>query len=122
MKILARGALAALLALASFTGCNSDSLPPAAGFAPLQGTVIDRTTNQPIAGALVTVDTVITATTDATGTFKIDKVPSGIVDYTVQAQGYALVQATTNIEPSKPAQLSIVLDAHATTGAPAPAP
>ena len=102
MKILARGVLAALLALAALTGCNNDSLPPAAGFAALSGTVLDRASNQPIAGALVTVDTVITATTDATGSFKIDKVPSGIVDYTVQAQGYALLQATTNVEPGKP--------------------
>ena len=119
MKILARGVLGALLALAAFTGCNSDSLPPAAGFATLQGTVVDRASNQPVAGALVTVDTVLTATTDAAGTFKIDKVPSGIVDYTVQAQGYPLLQATTNIEPGKPAQLSVVLDAHA-TAAPVP--
>jgi Carboxypeptidase regulatory-like domain len=120
MKILARGALAVLVALAAFTGCNSDNLPPAAGYAALSGTVVDRTSNQPIAGALVTVDTVITATTDATGTFKIDKVPSGIVDYTVQAQGYALLEATTNVEPGKPAQLSVVLDSHPAATAPAP--
>ncbi|HTA37510.1 MAG TPA: carboxypeptidase regulatory-like domain-containing protein [Candidatus Acidoferrales bacterium] len=120
MKILARGALAAVLALVAFTGCNNDSLPPAAGYAALSGTVLDRATNQPIAGALVTVDTVITATTDATGAFKIDKVPSGIVDYTVQAQGYALLTATTDVEPGKPATLSLVLDAHPAGTAPAP--
>ena len=120
MKILARGALAALLALVALTACNNDSLPPAAGFTALSGTVLDRATNQPIAGALVTVDTVIMATTDATGTFKIDKVPSGIVDYTVQAQGYALLTATTDVEPGKPAALSLTLDAH--PGGPAPAP
>jgi hypothetical protein len=112
MKILARGALAALLAVAALSGCNNDSLPPAAGFAALSGTVLDRATNQPIA--------VITATTDATGTFKIEKVPSGIVDYTVQAQGYALLQATTNVEPGKPATLSVALDAHPAGTAPVP--
>ena len=116
MKNLARGALAALLALAALTACNDDSLPPAAGYASLTGTVVDRASSQPIAGAIVTVDTVLTATTDASGAFKIDKVPSGIVDYTVQAQGYPLLQATTNVEPGKPAQVSIALDAH-----PAPA-
>jgi hypothetical protein len=120
MKILARGALAALLAVAALAGCNNDSLPPAAGFAALSGTVLDRASNQPIAGALVTVDTVITATTDATGTFKIDKVPSGIVDYTVQAQGYTLLTATTNVEPGKPATLSVTLDAHPAGSAPSP--
>jgi Carboxypeptidase regulatory-like domain len=120
MKILARGALAALLALAAFTGCNNDSLPPAAGYAALSGTVVDRASNQPVAGALVTVDTVLTATTDATGAFKIGKVPSGIVDYTVQAQGYALLEATTNVEPGKPAVLSVILDVHAGATAPVP--
>jgi hypothetical protein len=120
MKILARGLLATLLAVAALAGCNNDDLPPAAGFAALSGTVLDRASNQPIAGALVTVDTVITATTDATGTFKIDKVPSGIVDYTVQAQGYALLQATTNFEPGKPATRSVALDAHPAGTAPAP--
>jgi hypothetical protein len=120
MKTLARGAFAVLLALAAFTGCNSDSLPPAAGYTLVQGTVLDRASNQPIPGAIVTIDTVLTATTDATGAFKIDKVPSGIVDYTVQAQGYALLEATTNVEPGKPAQLSVVLDVHAPGAAPAP--
>jgi hypothetical protein len=120
MNMLARGGLAALLLLASLTGCNSDSLPPAAGFTTLQGTVVDRASNQPVAGAIVTVDTVLTATTDAAGAFKIEKVPSGIVDYTVQAQGYPLLQASTNVEPSKPAQISVVLDAHAAATAPSP--
>jgi hypothetical protein len=119
MKILVRGIFAALLAVVALAACNNDSLPPAAGFATLTGTVLDRATNQPVAGALVTVDTVLTATTDATGAFKIEKVPSGIVDYTVQAQGYTLLEATTNIEPGKPAQLSVALDAHA---GPAPVP
>jgi hypothetical protein len=112
MKTLVRATLAALVALAAFAGCNSDSLPPAAGFTTLQGTVVDRASNQPVAGAIVTVDTVLTATTDAAGTFKIEKVPSGIVDYTVAAKGYPLLEATTNVEPGKSAQLSVVLDAH----------
>ena len=119
MKILLRVGLAAFLAVSAFAGCNSDSLPPAAGFATVQGTVLDRTSNQPVAGAIVTIDTVLTATTDASGAFKIEKVPSGIVDYTVQAQGYPLLEATTTIEPGKPAQLGVLLDAHA-AGAPAP--
>jgi len=119
MNILVRVGLAAFVALAALTGCNSDSLPPAAGFATVQGTVLDHASNQPVAGAVVTIDTVLTATTDATGAFKIEKVPSGIVDYTVQAQGYPLMQASTTIEPGKPAQLSVLLDAHP-ANAPAP--
>ena len=44
----------------------------------------------------MTIDTVLTATTDAAGKFTIDKVPSGIADYAVQANGYQPLTATAN--------------------------
>jgi hypothetical protein len=111
MKLLARMALVSVFASLVLAGCNDDTLPPATGYATLTGTVVDSATKQPIAGAIVTVDTVLTATTDATGGFKIDKVPSGIVDFTVEAKGYVLSQSTTNVEPGKPAVLALTLDA-----------
>jgi hypothetical protein len=104
-----RAAVAAALLCIAVVACNNDSLPPASGFAALQGTIVDSATNQPVAGAIVTVDTVLTATTDASGKFGIDKVPSGIVDYTVQAKGYKLVSSSANIEPGKPFELDLSL-------------
>ena len=101
-------ALTALL-LFGTQGCNSDALPPASGFASVTGVVVDSATNAPIAGAVVTIDTVLTATTDATGHFSIDKVPSGIADYSVQAKGYQTLAATTNVEPGKPFALNLTL-------------
>jgi TolB protein len=89
--------------------CNNDSLPPAAGYAMVNGTILDATTNSPISGATITIDTVLTATTDATGKFSIDKVPSGIADYAVAAPGYKALSSTTNIEPGKPFQLNVTL-------------
>jgi hypothetical protein len=77
----------------------------------MQGTVVDGASNKPVAGAIVTVDTVLTATTDASGKFTIDKVPSGIVDYTVQATGYQVVVSTANLEPGKPFELDVTLAA-----------
>ncbi len=100
------------MACGLLSACNNDDLPPSAGFATLTGTVVDDTTHQPIAGATVTVDTVLTATTDASGAFKISEVPSGIADYTVQAPGYALIEATTNVEPGKVGQVAVTLDPH----------
>jgi hypothetical protein len=105
----------ALLAL-GLQGCNSDALPPAAGFASVNGAVVDAKTNAPIGGALVTIDTVLTATSDASGHFSFDKVPSGIADYAVQAPGYQLFNSTTTIEPGKPFTLNVVLSS------PTPAP
>jgi hypothetical protein len=101
-----------LLVVAS--GCNADQLPPPAGYASVSGVIVDGTTNAPIAGAVVTIDTVLTATTDASGKFSIDKVPSGITDYAVQATGYQPLTATTNVEPGKPFQLNLTLAAQAT--------
>jgi Carboxypeptidase regulatory-like domain len=98
----------ALLLIAT-AGCNSDSLPPAAGFASVSGVVVDSSTNAPIAGAVVTIDTVLTATTDAAGKFSIEKVPSGIADYAVTAKGYQTLSSTANIEPGKPFQLNLTL-------------
>ncbi|MBV8371702.1 MAG: carboxypeptidase regulatory-like domain-containing protein [Candidatus Eremiobacteraeota bacterium] len=109
MKALGRAMLAALVLIAS--ACNSDALPPASGFTTIQGTVVDGASNKPVAGAVVTVDTILTATTDASGKFSIDKVPSGIVDYTVQANGYSVVSSSANVEPGKPYELDLTLAA-----------
>ena len=109
MKSLGRTAVAALVLLAAATACNSDALPPAAGFTTVQGSVVDAISSKPIAGAVITIDTVLTATTDAGGKFSIDKVPSGLVDYTVQATGYTLVTSSTSVEPGKPFELDVTL-------------
>lgn len=98
----------ALLSL-GMAGCNNDSLPPASGYASVNGVVVDNTTNAPVAGALVTIDTILTATTDSAGKFSIDKVPSGIADYAVTAKGYASLASSANIEPGKPYALNITL-------------
>jgi hypothetical protein len=93
----------------AFAGCNTDALPPAAQSAVLSGVVIDHATNQPIAGATVTVDSVLTATTDSTGKFTIEKIPSGDFDYTISAKGYKLVAASGVAEPGKVFTLNVSL-------------
>lgn len=109
MKSPLRAVLASLLLAVSATACNNDALPPASGFATVAGTVLEAGSNKPVSGAVVTIDTLLTATTDASGKFSIDKVPSGIVDYTVQADGYALLSSTTSVEPGKPFELDVTL-------------
>lgn len=112
MNVYAGRILVALaLVLCGAAGCNSDALPPAAGYASVTGTVVDAKTNVPIAGAIVTIDTVLTATSDASGKFTIDKVPSGIADYAVTATGYQALTASATIEPGKPFTLNLTLAA-----------
>jgi hypothetical protein len=110
MNAIARCALGALL-FVGLAACNNDDLPPASTFATLQGTVVDKATNKPIAGATVTIDTVLAVVTDASGKYVVPKVPSGIVDYTIGAQGYQLVSATTNAEPGKTVEVDVTLQA-----------
>ncbi len=109
MKRQARALYSVTALLLVMQGCNADSLPPASGFTSVAGVVVDAATNAPIAGAVITIDTVLTATTDAAGKFSIDRVPSGIADYAVQATGYQSITSTTNLEPGKPSQLNLTL-------------
>jgi hypothetical protein len=107
--LLCRFFVVTALLLLGTQACNNDALPPAAGFATVSGTVVDATTNAPVAGAVVTIDAILTATTDASGKFSIDKVPSGIADYAVQAKGYQTLASSTNIEPNKAFELNLTL-------------
>jgi Carboxypeptidase regulatory-like domain len=77
----------------------------------MQGQIVDSATNKPLAGAVITVDSVLNATTDENGKFKIDKVPSGILDYSIQADGYQVVSASGNAEPGKPFELNLAMQA-----------
>ena len=61
------------------------------------------------AGATVTVDTVLTATTDAQGKFSFAQVPAGDVDVVITAAGYKDYSAPARLEPDKPLNLSISL-------------
>jgi hypothetical protein len=109
MSKVVRAFAALALAVFALSACDNDDLPPAAGYAPVSGTITDAATNQPIAGATVIVDTVLTVTTDDKGNFTIAKVPSGIVDYVVQAKGYADFSASGNVEPGKTFQITVAM-------------
>ncbi|MGR4064325.1 MAG: carboxypeptidase regulatory-like domain-containing protein [Vulcanimicrobiaceae bacterium] len=110
MKRLALAFALTALAGTGLAACNNDDLPPAQQYATVQGTIVDSATKQPVAGATITVDTILTATTDANGKFKIDRVPVGIFDYTIAAQGHKVAQASTTAEPGKPLELDVALD------------
>lgn len=109
MNKLVRSLLAAGILAISLTACDNGDLPPATKFASFKGTITDATTHAPIADATVIVDTVLTATTDQNGSFTIDKVPSGIVDYVVKAKGYADAVSSVQAEPGKPFELNVDL-------------
>ncbi|HTC31449.1 MAG TPA: carboxypeptidase regulatory-like domain-containing protein [Candidatus Acidoferrum sp.] len=105
VRALATLAFAALM----LSACDNGDLPPATQFSPLSGTVTDSVTHQPIVGATVIVDTVLSTVTDANGKFAFAKVPSGIMDYVVRAKGYADINASADAEPGKSFELNVAM-------------
>jgi hypothetical protein len=83
------------LSLAVLSACGAPQVPPAQNYATIRGRAFDRATNAPVAGVSVTVDTILTATTGADGTYRIVNVPIGLytlipgppTGYTVDPQG-----------------------------------
>lgn len=109
----ARLILGALFVIAALAGCNDSALPPGGTYQSVSGVVVDAATSQPIAGATVTVDTVLTAVTDSKGKFTFDKIPVGEVDYVVTPPANTSYKATetqsAHLLPDKPLTLTVTL-------------
>lgn len=101
--------IGAIFACVILAACNDSALPPGGTYQSVAGVVLDAATNQPIAGATVTLDTVLTATTDAQGKFAFAQVPVGEVDYVVSAPGYQNATHPEHLAPDKPLNLTITL-------------
>ena len=101
--------LGAVLAVLALAACNDSALPPGGSYNAVQGVVLDAASGQPIMGATVTIDTVLTTTTDAQGKFSFAKVPVGDVDVVITAPGYKDYSAPARLDPDKTLTLSVSL-------------
>lgn len=103
--------LGALFALVALVGCNDSALPPGGTYQKFSGVVVDAVTNRPIAGAVVTVDTVLTQTTGEDGKFEFAQVPVGEVDYEVRLPkgSYKAHRNTAHLAPDKPLTVTVAL-------------
>jgi hypothetical protein len=79
------------LPLALLAACGNPSVPPAQNYGTITGRVFDSATNQPVPGIVVTVDTILSATSGADGTYRIGNVPLGT--YTLRPQPGAAYSA-----------------------------
>ena len=86
----------ALAAVALLAAC-APAIPPQQNYATVSGVVTDGTTGQPLAGATVTVDSVLTATTGADGSFTIADVPVGPFSAIESANGFQEHQDQGNV-------------------------
>ena len=109
----ARLILGVVFAVAALAGCNDSALPPGGTYQSVSGVVVDAATHAPIAGATVTVDTVLSTTTDSAGKFTFNKVPVGEVDYVVTPPANSSYKATpsqtAHLLPDTPLSLTISL-------------
>lgn len=103
--------LAAIFSVVVLAACNEGGLPPGGTYQSFTGLVVDAATNQPVAGAVVTVDTVLTATTDNTGKFGFDRVPVGDIDYqvTVPNGNFKAYTSSAHLEADKPLSVTVSL-------------
>ena len=92
-----RVALAAVFLILALVGCNSPAVPPQLNYAIIYGVVYDGASGQPLGGATVTVDSVLTATTGSNGQFTIYNVPIGPFTSAVSAPGYQQQQSSGTV-------------------------
>jgi iron complex outermembrane receptor protein len=85
---------------------------PAAGVGAVAGSVAGRQSNQPVPGAVVSIEgTSLSAVTAATGRFQIDNVPPGSVMLVVQAPGFLELRAAAiQIRAGDMAQVDLQLE------------
>ncbi len=97
------GFIAALLA--TLLASCGPAIPPAGNYATVSGHVTDATSGAAIANAMVTVNVVLAATTDASGNFRIVSVPTGSWEYAVTAPtGYISPAPVDNPPPLMPGE------------------
>ena len=73
--------------IAAIAGCGP-GVPQQQNYATIYGVVYDGTTGQPLPGATVTVDSVLTATSGADGSFSVADVPIGPFTVVESANGF----------------------------------
>lgn len=107
----ALGLLLAIVGAFALAACDDSALPPGGTYQSVSGVVLDAATNKPVSGATVTIDTVLTATTDAAGRFSFAKVPVGEIDYQVTTPGgtYKAYTSSAHLAPDKPLALTITI-------------
>ncbi len=101
---VARFAFVLGLVTALVTGCGP-ALPPAGNYASVNGHVTDAGTGAALAGAVVVINSVLSATTDASGAYRIVTVPTGPWSYGVQGPArYSSVAPVDNPPPLMPGE------------------
>ncbi len=86
--------VASFVSLGVLSGCGP-GIPPVGNYATVSGTVVDASSNQPIANATMTIDSVFVSTTDGGGHYRVANVPYGPWSYVASAPNYGSKSETS---------------------------
>lgn len=103
-----RVALAAVSVTVLLAACGPP-IPPQQNYATISGVVTDGTTGQPLAGATVTIDSVLTATTGSDGSYTVANVPIGPYTVIESADGFQQHQDQGSVAAGDKLQLNATL-------------
>ncbi len=78
-------------------GCSQPHVVGVQDYGSVTGRILDATTNQPLANALVSVGSLYTASSDGMGAFEIARVPIGQQIVTVRAPAYATIDIPVTV-------------------------
>jgi hypothetical protein len=91
--------------IGALAGCGP-GIPSAGNYATVYGRVTDATSQNGVAGAVVTVNVVLSGTSDASGNFKITNVPTGPWSYAVVVPaGYTTPPGSDSAAPLAPGEM-----------------
>jgi len=91
------------LPLALLVACGGPAVPPAQSYGTITGRVFDSATNAPLPGVVVTVDTILSATSGSDGSYRIGNIPLGT--YTLRPQPPAVY--TAPVQPGYDGSISM---------------
>lgn len=103
-------------------GCSNPNAVGVQQYGSIVGRILDATTNRPVAGALVSVGSLFTATSDPNGAFTLSNIPIGHQEVTASAPGYQRNATTVMVRENQTANAGYLRIMPLTGGPTAPPP
>ena len=101
MKLIFVGLVMLLGAASNGGGCSNPNAIGVQDYGTVVGRVLDATDNRPVAGALVSIGSVYTGTSDPRGGFVLSTIPIGEQEITASAPGYQRASITVTVHKDR---------------------
>ncbi len=122
MKLLVLGLVMLLGAAGNGGGCSNPNAIGVQDYGTVVGRVLDASNNQPVGGALVSIGSIYTGTSDPRGGFVLSTIPIGEQEVTASAPGYERVSVTISVHKDRTTDAGYLRIAPLSGGPTAPPP